>query len=182
MPDSGKPAGLHFSALSCTTRARGNGQKVKRGGLGRAPGRGGGNASTQHQTSLLLSLFCRWSCSQRGAEAAGWMGRPSKYFLSSSQPVSCAASVPAAVPHGRIHSNRVTRCHVMPGASERSRSVFFSNALASSHYYANDKYPAIIPLFFFFFNLELENERKLSLPRNYSPAFSVNTITESTST
>lgn len=27
---------------------------------------------------------------------------------------------------------------------------FFSNALASSHYYANDKYPAIIPLFFFF--------------------------------
>lgn len=131
---------------------------------------GGGDASTQHQTSLLLSLFCRWSCSQRGAEAAGWMGRPSKYFLSSSQPVSCAASVPAAVPHGRIHSNRVTRCHVMPEASERSRYDFFESVSIKSllcKWQISCDYAA------FFFDLELENERKLSLPRNYSPAFSV---------
>lgn len=38
MPDSGKPAGLHFSALYAPYMHTG-GQKVKRGGLGQVPGR-----------------------------------------------------------------------------------------------------------------------------------------------
>lgn len=64
-----------------------------------------------------LFLFRPWSCEQRRAEAAGWKGSPSKYFLSSSasaksQPV-CYAQCQRRLAGSTVWMGRQRAHHVM---------------------------------------------------------------------
>lgn len=77
MPDSGKPAGLHFLALTAPYVHTG-GQTVKRGGLGRVPGRG----EKMLQVNIKPASFCPYSVADLAVreelkQQGGWEDRPS---------------------------------------------------------------------------------------------------------